>query len=107
MAEICQGLWEKDMIIDKKRIVAALLVLILMSLSLFSCSDDGNALDDLEKLSDRYLSDSDDDTDDAAISYIGLIVPDDCSAQLSLAARELALEIGERLGVDCKMSYDY
>ena len=94
------------MIIDKKRIIAAILALVLVALALVSCADDGNALDDLEKMSDRFSRDSDQDTEGVPISYIGLIVPDDCSAQLALVARQLAQDISARLGVDCKMSYD-
>ncbi len=95
------------MIIDKKRIAAALLALVLACLAFVSCSNDGNALDGLEKMSDRYSSDSTGkDSDKSEINYLGVILPDDCSSALSMAARMLASALEERLDVNCVVAYD-
>ena len=106
MAEICRALWEKDMIIDKKRVVAIVLAFVLVCLSLVSCSDEGNALGDLETISDRFIDDSSTDTEAYNVSYIGLVIPDDCTSQLALAAAQLAKDISAQLNIECNVLYD-
>ena len=90
-----------------KRAFVIFITLALCALLLLcsSCASNEGALDEYKEILDS-LSQSEQQSNEAFADKVYVIIPEDCSGELSLKARELANAIIEKTGVSSLVKYD-
>ena len=110
MARIFRCFYAKGLIVgrtmDRTKLFSCLALALCAFICLSSCAKSGSNLDEVFSQLEIASDDESETESEAIVEHIYVIIPDGCSGELSLKARELADKIKEKTGLLTSLKYD-